>query len=392
MPTDWPEQTVAWPSAAGRRSLDAGILAEITAGLATGSDLPGLLERFLLPIMRIAGASAGAVRVLSQAGDRLQMISEVGLPERVALAERAVDPGCGVCGSAFTRDTIVSASELGHCALRSDDDYFGHECRHLLAVPLTYRGRVLGLYNLFFDSRPAGEGQPEELFKSIGELLGLALHNALLERKTLQATVLAERQAMAAEVHDSLAQTLAFVKMRLPLLEEAVGSHDETSAMKYCADIRRAVSSAHTNLRELLSHFRAPLDPLGLRQALQSHIAAFRDLTQIELVFDDQMPDPHLSLEQEFQVFRIVQEALANIAKHAGAQRAWLTVRQHDDNVEVVVEDDGTGVLDPRADAGSSHYGLEIMRQRAASVGGTLDVGTRDGGGTRVHLRFPIQA
>ena len=392
MRTDWPEQRVELPLAAGRRSAEPGILAEIAAGLAAGTDLHGLLARFLTPIMQIAGARAGAVRVLSPEGDRLQMISEVGLPDHVARAERAVDPTCGVCGSAFSRDAIMSAGDLGHCARRSHDQYFGHECRQVMAVPLTYRGRVLGLYNLFFDSRPAADDESRSLFKSIGELLGLALHNALLERETLRATVLAERQAMAAEVHDSIAQTLAFVKMRLPLLQEAIAGQDEASALKYCADVRQAVSSAHGNLREVLAHFRAPLDPLGLRHALQSCTAAFRELTRIDLSFDEQLPDLQLSVAQEFQVLRIVQEALANIAKHAHAQRAWLTIRRHPERIEVVVEDDGNGVPDPPAADGESHYGLEIMRQRAASLGGTLDVGPRAGGGTRVYLSFPTQA
>jgi two-component system nitrate/nitrite sensor histidine kinase NarX len=343
MRTDWPEQKVDLPPPGGRHAPDAGILAEITAGLAAGTDLHGLLERFLTPIMRMAGARAGAVRVLSAAGDRLQMISEVGLPEQVASAERAVDPACGMCGAAFTRGTIVSAGEVGHCARRNDDSYFGQQCRHLMAVPLTYRGRVLGLYNLFFDAAPAVAAESMALFKSIGELLGLALHNALLERDTLRAAVLTERQAMAAEVHDSIAQTLAFVKMRMPLLQEAISRHDEAGALKYCADVRQAVSSAHSNLREVLAHFRAPMDPLGLKHALQSSIVAFGELTQVELAFDDQVPGLHLPVAQELQVLRIVQEALANIAKHARASRAWLTIARLHGDIDVVVEDDGAG-------------------------------------------------
>jgi two-component system nitrate/nitrite sensor histidine kinase NarX len=390
MRTDWPEHTVE-PPPSSRRGVNGGILAQITAGLAAGTDLHGLLERFLTPIMQIAGARAGAVRVLSPEGDRLQMIGEVGLPEHVVFAERSVDPACGMCGSAFTRDTIVSAGDVGYCARRSHDSYFGKECQHLMAVPLTYRGRVLGLYNLFFDARPAVDDESKALFQSIGELLGLALHNALLERETLRATVLSERQAMAAEVHDSIAQTLAFVKMRLPLLQEAIASHDETAAMKYCADVRQAVSSAHGNLREVLAHFRAPMDPLGLQHALQASVLAFRDLTQVDLSLHD-LPELQLSVAQEFQLLRIVQEALANIAKHARARRAWLTIERQPDRIDVVIEDDGTGVGDPDTAANGAHYGLDIMRQRAGSLGGTLAVGARKGGGTRVHLRFPVEA
>lgn len=388
MHTDWPEQRVQLPMRGGPGASD-GILAEITAGLAAGGDLHDLLQRFLTPVMRIAGARGGAVRVLSHAGDRLQMISQVGLPEQVVCAERSVDPACGVCGSAFTRDTVVWADDVGHCARRSAESYFGQECRHLLAVPLTHRGRVLGLYNLFFDTRSALDAEATALLQSIGALLGLALHNALLERDNLRATVLRERQAMAAEVHDSIAQTLAFVKMRMPLLQQAITSHDEAAALGYCADVRKAVSSAHTNLREVLAHFRAPMDPLGLKHALHSSVRAFRELTHVDLQFEDRVPELQLSAAQEFEVLRIVQEAFANIAKHAAAHQAWLTIERHREQVVVVIEDDGAGpaATDPADDA--SHYGLDIMRERATSLGGHLDVRARGGGGTRVQLEFP---
>jgi two-component system nitrate/nitrite sensor histidine kinase NarX len=388
MRTDWQESSLEPTPATGQ--FGAGILAEITAGLAAGSDLRDLLQRFLAPIMQLAGARAGAVRVLSPEGDRLQMIGELGLPEHVICVERAVDPACGICGSAFTRDTIEWANDVGYCARRSADSYFGQECRHLLAVPLTFRGRVLGLYNLFFDARTAVDAKSMAMFKSIGELLGLALYNASLERETLRAAVLRERQAMAAEVHDSIAQTLSFVKMRLPLLQEAIAAHDESAALTYCADVRQAVSSAHTDLREVLRHFRAPIDPLGLRHALRSSILAFHELTRVDLAFEDRAPELRLSLSQEFQVFRIVQEALANIAKHAHAHRAWLTIEQQRDEVDVVIEDDGAGMMSVDSNDGDSHYGMDIMRERASKLRGMVDVRTRDGGGTRVHLRFPV--
>jgi two-component system nitrate/nitrite sensor histidine kinase NarX len=390
MPTELRDHNTALsvPAVGGAPASD--LLVEIAASLAAGTDLHDLLASFLSPIMQMAGAQAGAVRVLSPEGDRLQMISEVGLPEPVVQAERAVDPACGMCGSAFTRDTIVCAADLGHCAGRSNDDYFRHTCTHLMAVPLTRRGRVLGIYNLFFEAQPTLNADATALLKSVGELLGLALHNALLERETLRAAVLAERQAMAAEVHDSIAQTLAFVKMRMPLLQEAIATQNETQALKYCGDVRQAVSSAHGNLREVLAHFRAPMDPQGLRHALQASTQTFRELTQMDLVYENLAPELQLSVGREFQVFRIVQEALANIAKHARASRAWLKIAGHRGQVDVVVEDDGTGVVPSSASGEPSHYGLDIMRQRAAALGGTLEVGPRGGGGTRVHLRFPI--
>lgn len=372
---------------------DAGLLAEIAAGLSAGKDLGALLQRFLVPIMHLAGARAGAVRVLSPEGDRLQMISAIGLPEHVAGAERAVDSGCGACGSAFAGDAIVWTSDVRHCARHTADAYFGDVCQRLLAVPMTHRGQVLGLYNLFFDGEARITDDTSALLKTIGELLGLALHNARLERENLQATLLAERQAMAAEVHDSIAQTLAFVKLRMPLLESAIAAGNQAqAALRYCADVRQAVTTAHTNLRAILGQLRAPMDPRGLKPALGASVAAFRESTRVALEFDDRAPALQLTPAQESQVFRIVQEALANIARHAGASRAWLGIEQNAGQVDIVVEDDGTGLPHAEPQPGGSHFGLDIMRQRAARLGGALEIGARAEGGTRVKLSFPVDA
>jgi two-component system nitrate/nitrite sensor histidine kinase NarX len=368
----------------------ADILSTLAADLAAGGDLRELLRRLLEPLMTMAGAQAGAVRVLSAAGDRLQMVSHIGLPEPVAIAEQSVDPACGVCGSAVARASVEWARDVRHCLRHGNGDFFGLDCRHVLAVPLTHRGRVLGLFNLFFAVEPTPDPTRLALFKAVGELLGLALNNARLEGDNLQAALVSQRQAMAAEVHDSVAQTLAFVKMRMPLLHESIAAQDTASALRYCDDVRQAASAAHTNLRQLLSEFRVPMDPQGLKHALQSSILVFAQRTQVALEFDDQAPTLRLSPTQESQVFHIVQESFANIAKHASARHAWLRLGQALGRVDVLIEDDGTGL--PAADVlpTGSHLGVEIMRERAIRLGGRLDIGPRTGGGTRVHLSFPL--
>jgi two-component system nitrate/nitrite sensor histidine kinase NarX len=178
--------------------------------------------------------------------------------------------------------------------------------------------------------------------------------------------------------------------MRMPLLHESIAAQDTASALRYCDDVRQAVSAAHTNLRQLLSEFRVPMDPQGLKHALQSSILVFAQRTQVALDFDDQAPALRLSPTQESQVFHIVQESLANIAKHASARHAWLRLAQAFGRVDVLIEDDGTGP--PAVDAlpTGSHFGVDIMRERATRLGGRLDIGPRAGGGTRVHLSFPL--
>jgi two-component system nitrate/nitrite sensor histidine kinase NarX len=372
------------------RPADAAILAEITADLATGNDMRGLLHRFLEPIVRLAKAQAGVVRVLSPQGDRLELVSDIGLPPAVQLAERVVDSHCGFCGQALRSQGMVWSADLGTCSTRCGE-YFGSGCRRVMTVPLLHKGRVLGVYNLFFlsDEQPAPE--VSTLLRSIGELLGLALDNLRLEADNLRATVLHERQAMAAEVHDSIAQDLTFVKMRLPLLRDAILAHDQERALRYLDEVHGTLGEAHGRLREIVTQFRTRMDPRGLGRALDALVARFGARTGIALQLANRMPALRLGESEELDVFHVVQEALANIERHSGARQAWLSVEPTLAGVVVRVEDDGVGPQPGKAGPGAgAHYGMDIMSERAQRLGGELTVTARPAGGTQVTLAVPI--
>ncbi len=286
---------------------------------------------------------------------------------------------------------MVWASDLYPCAQRTGGEFFGQGCQRLLAVPVQHRGQVLGVYNLFFADASEPSAEALAALKSIGELFGLVLHSARLEQDHLRTTLNHERQMMAAEVHDSVAQSLAFVKMRLPLLEDAISTQDVTRARQYCEDVRAAVTQAHSSLRSVLVHLRSPMDPAGLVHALDVTAQTFRRSSGAELDFVNEMSGLKFSPEQETQVFHIVQEALTNVSRHARARHARLHLAPLNDGLlQVVVEDDGAGLPPTTADGGA-HYGLEIMLERARRLGGTLQIGPRDGGGTRVQLRFSVR-
>ena len=152
----------------------AGIFAKITAGLADGNDLETLLARFLVPLLRLAGAQAGAVRTLTDDGQRMQLVGAVGLPPDVLAAEQLMDRHCGFCGAAADTDTMTWGTDLRPCAQRCAADYFGRRCQRVLAVPLRHRDTVLGIYTLFFDAGAALGPDIEAVLRLIGELLGLA--------------------------------------------------------------------------------------------------------------------------------------------------------------------------------------------------------------------------
>jgi two-component system nitrate/nitrite sensor histidine kinase NarX len=373
----------------GETAAGSGLLAQITAELAAGSDLHELLGHFLRPIMAIAGAQAGAVRVLDPAGQRMLLIGDVGLPRNVVDAERSMAHDCGTCGSAALHDRPVWADDLTLCSQRNPVRFFSARGRRMLALPLHHRARVLGIYNLFYDDgrEPAAGVMP--LLGAIGNLLGLALHHAQLEREHLRATLASERQMVAAEVHDALAQSLTYVKMRLPLLHDAMLAHDDTLALKYWRDIRGAVSDAHTSLREVLADLHTRVDPRGLRQALRDIAASFEERTGIGFELVDRLAGLELTPERQAQAFLIVQEALTNAARHSLARNVRVILEVVEGIVHLRVEDNGTGFVDGADALASTHYGIEIMRARARRLGGSLELHARPGGGTCVHLAFP---
>lgn len=369
------------------------------SGLTDLNDLEMLLNRFLVSIIALAGAKAGAVRVLADAGDTMRLVGQLGLPDHVVAAERQVARGCGMCGMASAHDMLVWMDDMGACARHSQQSWFGGQCRRVLVISLPHGQDILGIYNLFFDHDDAQlSAETETMLRLIGQMLGLALHNARRERERLRLTVMKERQDMVNEVHDVIAQTLAYVKMRLPLLNAAMLAHDDANSVRYFNDVKSAVGEVHHNLREVMTYFRARMDPLGLLHAINGIALGFFDRTGIALEVKNSVRHLGLSDEQEIQVFHIVQEALANTAKHSMARHAVVAIDKTAAGLTFVVEDDGLGMATPSVSTivatakemtSSSHFGLDIMRSRAQRIGGSVEVVTNERGGTRVRLLIP---
>lgn len=381
-------------------SVDAGaIVSGLATELAAVGDLESLLERFLVSIVALAGAQAGAVRVLTDDGQSMRLVAQQGLPPQVLAAELLVERDCGMCGIAASADVLGWVDDVRSCARHDTEPYFGMQCKSVLAISLSHGHQVLGIYNLFFKTDALIDPQTQTILRLIGQLLGLALHNARIERERLRVTVMKERQDMVNEVHDVIAQTLAYVRMRLPLLHDAMLAHDDPSSLKYFSDVKKGVGEVHDNLREVMTYFRTRMDPLGLLHALQGIADGYFDRTGITLEIKNSVQNLDLTDEQEVQVFHIVQESLANIAKHSMARRAVLEICRTPRQLEFVIEDDGLGMTAPSVATivtmaqgltPSTHFGLEIMQGRAQRLGGSIEVGLKEGGGTRVRLVLPL--
>jgi two-component system nitrate/nitrite sensor histidine kinase NarX len=397
-PEDHESLNGASPASARRASVRAVPLVDQRArpqvgetGSEGGAAPQSMLDAFLVTVVRLAGARAGAVRALTADGGKLRLVAAWGLPEDVLAREALIGP-CGICGDALHGESVQVADNPARCGKLAVDEFFEQICTGTVAVPLEYKGRPVGVFTLFFDGVHNLRGEVIHLLRPVGQLFGLALENARLEQENLQSSLVHERQTLAAELHDSLAQSLTFVRMRMPLLQDAVSRHDPERALKYCQDVGDELASANRRVRELITHFRAGMDVQGLHRALEQVADTFYERSGIALDFDCRMPTLRLSADAEVQVFHIVQEALANVRRHSGARRARLQVERDGADVVLEVHDDGKGFPpQPCREAGTvrSSFGLEIMRERAESIGARLSYGNAPGGGAKVTIRVP---
>ncbi len=385
------------------RLLALDIFSAVSASLADEDDVEELLGRFLGTMLKLTHANAGAVRVVTSDGRHLRLVAARGLPPEVVERERLVPIDCGQCGNAIADNHSRYEIDLHACAVRTQHPYFDRDCQAMVVVPLQHGGQLQGTYNLFLPERFELPEEVALLFRSISEHLGMALENARLKRENLRITLMNERQMMAAEVHDSLAQTLAYMKMRMALLQDALreeGRDSDEGAGKYAADVSQALDEAYGQLRALLSQFRNRMDPMGLQQALTRLSGDFQNRTGIALDYRNRVKDLRLTVDQEAQVFFIVQEALANVGRHSEATQARLTIEGAGDHYVVTVDDNGRGGQGFFAIANRTggfeehphlrdHFGLSIMRERARLIGGRVEVANLPSGGFRVRLTFP---
>lgn len=201
-----------------------------------------------------------------------------------------------------------------------------------------------------------------------------------------------ERRMIARELHDEVGQTLAAIRVELAYVERH--DTDPLTTARHLEDLRHITERALHSIRDL-SHLLHPaiLDDLGLIAALQSLATSVGERHKLTITLHHERMNDRLAPALETAVYRIVQEAFTNVVKHAQATTCRVTVRRKDDELRLVVVDNGVGfALTPRdGDAGHRGIGLIGMRERAALLGGTLHVASSPGRGTTLTIEFPIR-
>ncbi|MGB9495562.1 MAG: histidine kinase [Azonexus sp.] len=352
--------------------------------------LKGLLSNFLETIIGKAHATAGVVRLLSPDGHTLQTISSAGLSKELQEeAESLIELDCENSDIAAL-GRVAYVSDLRACEMRLNCRYSSCRFQSLVSATLessNQPGAPLGMVTLFFDGTREVAGRALDAVTAFAEMMGAVIEYTRINRAAHRTELLAERRVIANDIHDSLAQTLTFARMRISLLQEAIRTGNESASVKYAGDIDEALEITQKSARQLIADFRSKLNPGGLLASLDELVVQFRERNSIMLEYHNRLVDLALPVEHEIQVYSIVREALNNIGRHSGATHARLFVDANFGYYVFTVEDNGVGAHTFAPVEG--HFGMMIMRERAQRIGGKITVESAIGLGTKVQLSFP---
>lgn len=364
------------------------ILYAISGFLHEPNDIDSLCRGFLQRVQDTLGARASSVRLLDRDSQKLCITVCEGLDERFLDDEAVLACGQCLCGTAAERNVAFIADISHDRASLPLDTCRRAGFRTVAAATISANRRPMGVFNLYFDdTRPTDESE-RQLLATLGQQLGTAIDNLRLQAREREMAVSEERTLLARELHDSIAQSLAFLNLQAQMLDETIGRGDEAEMRAILAMIRQGVQESYDDVRELLVHFRTRV---GAQQDLDAAIdAALRRLaeqTGIATDLDIQGDGAPLDPQSETQLLYIVQEALSNVRKHANAHTVTVLLRRGLEGLSVTVRDDGVG-FDPEhpADDGQAHIGLQIMKERAAGIGAQFFVRSSRGKGTEIRL------
>jgi two-component system nitrate/nitrite sensor histidine kinase NarX len=322
-------------------------------------------------------------------------------------AERAVaclaDPR--IDGHSYDWTNRLAVADDGSTCLLAHPDTHGDVGRHnpacpmqrdgprtvALARPMRGEDGFLGELCIMRESGVPFTDRERDLLGAFADMAAIAVRTARLREAEQQFTIVAERDRIARELHDSIAQVLGVIHLRLRGLEPGVRAAAGSTAAAEIADLAEMADEAYKDVRESILGLRESITTAdGLEGALGEYLRKYSRQTGIRTTLRcDDAARRALTPHSEVQLLRVVQEALTNVRKHSGAHLAAVTLGAEEGVVTLAVDDDGSGFDPSRLEEAMDHgFGLASMRERVEQIGGTLAVQTAPGKGTRVEVRL----
>ncbi|MFH7043421.1 type IV pili methyl-accepting chemotaxis transducer N-terminal domain-containing protein [Paucibacter sp. JuS9] len=360
----------------------------LMAGQADAS-LESMSHSFAAKVARIARADASAVRLAAQDEERWLLMGQNRMPQSMIDAERCLRKGDCACGNATpgapgARVITIRSLEtpkLRHC------EAAGYQS--IISVPMRTGSRLLGEVELFFYSERSLVEAERLLLDALVGQFAIQVDNVRLAARDREMAVSEERNLLAQELHDSIAQVLAFLKIQVQLLRGALARQRPEEVARSLDEIDAGVKECYTNVRELLVHFRTRPGHEDIEHALRSTLAKFERQSGLSTHLRLQGDGLPLPPDHQVQVLHIIQEALSNVRKHAEADHVSVSVDQLP-RWRFEVRDNGRGIEPADVGSGQTHVGLQIMQERAQRIGAQLQVSRAPEGGTLVSLTLPL--
>lgn len=361
-------------------------LYEVSAFLADANALDALAQGFAQRIRRIAGANSVAIRWSGETNERYLLLAGDGLPRFMVEDEQCLTSRSCLCGhpQSVPGARVIpvwpagpGAATLGHCARA------GYAT--LVSVPVVLHQRTLGEIDLFFQEAIVLSAQDRDLFDTLASHLAGAMENLRVSALERETAVSDERALLASELHDSIAQSLAFLKIQVQLLRDALPVAADSPVARIVDELDTGVRESTGDVRELLMHFRTRGNTEDIEPALRTTLRKFEHQTGLRTNLSIEGHGLPLDADVQVQVLHVLQEALSNVRKHAQAREVWLEVQQSP-VWSFEVRDDGLGFDAQQHTRGETHVGLRIMRERASRIGAEVVVDSVPGAGTCVTL------
>lgn len=370
-----------------RRLAESEALYAVDRAMVAALDAEQVLTVIARESVRVTGGDQALVTLLSEDGDRQFVRAAYGpgmdgykgveLPIEQSLTGRVIktgEPGVSLNPPAdplLNQDMVRSGGWTG-----------------VIEAPLRAKDRVLGVLVVASARGSSFDEQHIRLLTLLANQAGMVLENASLHAKARAVAILEERNRLARELHDSVTQVLFGLTLNLEAAAGLINKKPERSAA-LIGRSQEMAGEALAEMRSLIFELRpAALQEKGLAMALANHINLFRRRQGLDVSLtleeDDRLPP-----EVEFCLYRVAQESLNNVAKHANARQVSVHFAIHNRQALLQVADDGLG-FDPTAQAGAQSFGMLGMRERLAAMGGELLVESAPGQGTRIEARIPL--
>jgi two-component system nitrate/nitrite sensor histidine kinase NarX len=368
------------------------VLQAVSLSVCRAPEIAVALNMVLDQLLELTGAETGAIHVTEDGTGDLRLAARRGLSEHFWQRECRIPNGACLCGGSASGDEPLVVNDLLNDPRLERPACLDERIGALVAVPFRSRGRSFGLLTLYARAPGAFAGVDRMLLHAIGLHLGAAIDNALWGAAMRESAIADERHVIASELHDGVAQSLAYLNLQVRRVQDLLDRGASASAIRELEGVRAAIQHASEDVRHLLADFRiAPTGPGSFAAALQKQLTQFEARTGISVESKGADEAATLSFVQQAEVFRIIQEALANVRKHAGATVVTVTCERAEGWCRVRVADNGTG-FDPARldDGGGLHAGTSIIRERAARLQGHVAIESQPGQGTVVTVAVPL--